>query len=381
VNILLINWQDPANPHAGGAEIHLQEVFTRIAAGGHGVTWLASGWPGAAECDRIGAVEIRRTGSRYTFGIAAPRYYRRYLRELDFDVTVEALNKVPLYSPLWSRSPTILLVHHLFGRTAFREASPPIAALTWLQERPIARVYRDVPVQVISQSTATDLRKRGVDPASIKVIHPGVDLEFFRADPSRRRTADPTFLYLGRLRRYKRVDLVIRAFAMMTSRHPRARLLIAGRGNAERGLRRLAERLDSDDRIEFTGYVTEEEKRDLFRRCWANVFVSPKEGWGITNLEAAACGTPTIASDSPGLRESVLDGRTGLLVRHGDAHALSFAMSRIAAEPGLADRLGVAAADFARSFTWDRTAAETESHLLAHVTAERERTNFDVVPG
>ncbi|MEX0912588.1 MAG: glycosyltransferase, partial [Gemmatimonadota bacterium] len=125
------------------------------------------------------------------------------------------------------------------------------------------------------------------------------------------------------------------------------------------------------DAVDFRGFVTEEEKRRLFRTSWANVFVSPKEGWGITNLEAAACGTASIASDSPGLRESVLDGRTGLLVRHGDVAALALAMGRLASDPGLTEDLGKGALEFARSLSWDRTADATEAHLAG---VARDRT-------
>ena len=94
---------------------------------------------------------------------------------------------------------------------------------------------------------------------------------------------------------------------------------------------------------------------------------SPKEGWGITNLEAAACGTPVVASDSPGLRESVQNGRTGFLVKHGDVSALADAFDRIVADPALVTRLGTAGRAFAESFTWESAADHTEAHLLQRV--------------
>ncbi len=370
MKILLINWQDPANPHAGGAEIHLRETFSRVGAVGHEITWLASGWadaPARAADDATG-FEIHRTGSRYTFGPASITYYRRHLARRGFDVIVEALNKVPVYAPLWARSPVVLLVHHLFGTTAFREASAPLAALTWLQERPIPRVYRDTPVQAISESTREDLVARGMRAERIEVIHPGVDLEYFSPPASPTRAERPTFLYLGRLKRYKRVDLIIRAVAALKSGGVAARLVVAGRGDDEDRLRRLADQLGIEDTIEFAGFVTEDEKRDLFRQAWANVFVSPKEGWGITNLEAAACGTATIASDSPGLRESVMDGRTGFLVPHGDVSALAGAMRRFVDDRDLTGRLGANALEFAKEFSWrvaaERTAAHLESTIL-----------------
>ncbi|MDQ3388252.1 MAG: glycosyltransferase family 4 protein [Gemmatimonadota bacterium] len=363
MRLLVVNWQDRLNPWAGGAETHIHETFGRLAMAGHEVTLLASGWSGAPTRDRLDGMEIHRTGSRYTFGVHAPRYYRTALADRPFDAVIEALNKVPVFAPLWSRFPNVLLVHHLFGRTAFREASVPVAAATWLLERPLAAVYRGIPVQAISQSTADDLHARGLAAGRIRVIHPGVDHDFFSTDPAVPRRTEATFLYLGRLRRYKGVQLLIRAVGKLRDRGTDVRVLIAGKGEYEFALRRLTSQLRVDDRVEFLGYVAEEEKRALFRSVWGNVLPSPREGWGITTLEAGACGTMTVASDSPGLREAVVDGRTGILVPHGDVDALAAALARLAAEPTTAFRMGSAARAFAADHTWERTAGETEAHL------------------
>ncbi|CAN5762766.1 glycosyltransferase family 4 protein [soil metagenome] len=362
MNILLLNWQDRENPQAGGAEVHLQEVFGRLARQGLHITLLTSGWRGAPAESEIDGIRVRRTGSRYSFGLTAPPRARGLLERGGIDVVVEALNKVPLFAPLWTRTPVVLLVHHLFGTTAFREASFPLAGMTWLLERPISRVYRGIPVQAISESTSEDLVDRGLSKSDIEVIHPGVDLSVFTPG-GQGRTEEPTFLYLGRLKRYKGVDLIIRAVAQLAARGDQGKLLIGGRGEWEANLRELAASLGLEDRVEFLGFVSEQRKRELFRSVWANMYLSPKEGWGITNLEAGACGTPTIASDSPGLRESVVHERTGLLVSHGDVDQVADAMRRLSRDRAEVERLGVAARGFARSFTWERTADATLRHL------------------
>ena len=357
------------NPQAGGAEVHVHEIFGRFAAEGHQVTLLASGWPGAVPVEEVDGIEVHRTGGRFSFPAHAPGYYRRRLADRPFDGVVEALNKVPVYTPLWVGRPVVLLVHHLFGTTAFREASPPLAAATWLLERPLATVYRKLPVQVISESTAADLTARGMNSDRITVIHPGVDTEFFTPGA---RAPGPEFVYLGRLQQYKQVDLILRAFAQLRGRGINARLTIAGRGPREPALRRLADRLRVSDCVRFAGFVSEEEKRALFRRCWANVFVSAKEGWGITNVEAAACGTPSVVSDAPGLRESVRNGETGLIVPQGDAAALAAALASLAQGAARVDELGQAARCFAEHLTWDRAAAATEKHLQTSFGPVRE---------
>ncbi len=360
----MLNWQDRLNPQAGGAETHLHEVFGRLAARGHAVTLLVSGWAGAPSRAHIDGMEVHRVGGRYTFNIVAPGYYRRELRAADFDLVVEDLNKVPLFSPLWVRRPVVLLVHHLFGRVAFQEAGLPVAAATWALERPLPRFYRDLPVEAVSQSTARDLQRRGFR-APIEVIPNGVDVEFLSPGTESARFAEPTLLYLGRLKKYKRVDLIVRALARLRADGMRARLVIAGRGDRADALASLARRLGVGDSVEMVGFVTEPEKVRLLRGAWVHVLTSPKEGWGISNLEAAACGTPSVASDSPGLRDSVVHGETGFLVPHGNVTALAARIRHILEDPHLRERLGRTARAFAEHHTWERSASLTERHLRA----------------
>lgn len=363
MKILVLNWQDRLDPQAGGAETHLHQIFGRLARRGHDVTLLVSRPDGAAVRTEVDGMEVHRAGGRYTFSVAAPSYYRKRLRDREFDVMVEDLNKVPLLSPLWARHPLALLVHHLFGATAFREATAPLAAATWLLERTLGPLYRRVPTMAVSRSTAHDLGARGLDESDIEVIPNGVEITRFTPGPQDGRFETPTLLYLGRLKRYKRVDLPIRAVAMLRAEGVDVRLVVAGKGDQEPHLRALASRLDVADAIMFRGYVDEDEKLELFRRAWVHVLTSPREGWGITNLEAASCGTPTIASDSPGLRDSVVHGETGFLVPHGDVAALAERVRVLVEDAELRASLGRAARAFAERFTWERATDGTESFL------------------
>jgi glycosyltransferase involved in cell wall biosynthesis len=363
VRILLVNWNDRDNPHAGGAEIHLHEIFGRLARAGHGVDLVASGWPGAAPAAEVGGIRVRRVGGRHSFALRARGAVRRALAGAAYDVVVEDINKVPLYLPTLTRLPFCALVPHLFGTTAFREASWPMAAVVWAAERPIPRVYRRAWFHAISDSTRDDLVRRGVPRDRIEVIYPGVDSGWFHPDPAVARAAAPTFLYVGRLKRYKGVDTALRALARARVTRGDVVLQVAGQGDDRPRLERLAAELGLAGAVRFLGFVSEQEKRRLMREAWAVVFPSPKEGWGISNVEAAACGTPAVASDSPGLRESVRHDDTGFLVPHGDAAALAGRMLALAADAGLVRRLGARAREFATGLTWEAAAHATESQL------------------
>lgn len=362
MRILVVNWQDRENPQAGGAEVHLHEIFGRLARRGHAVTLLCSGWPGAPARLTLDGIDVHRVASRMSFPAVAFPYFRRTLARGGYDVVVEDLNKIPLLVPLWGGGArrVVVLVHHLFGRTIFTEAPLPAAAAVWVAERLLGVCYRRVPFQAVSQSTADDLVARGLPAPNIRVIYQGVDSSVYTPGPGERASA-PLFAYLGRLKRYKGVDLVIRAFARLA--RPDARLEIAGTGDHRPALEALVRSLALSDRVRFLGFISEREKLALLRRAWALVLASPKEGWGITNLEAAACGTPVVASNSPGLRESVQHEETGFLVPHGDVGVLCAALARLAASPSLVEEMGRAARRFAEGFTWERAAERTEEHL------------------
>lgn len=370
MRILVVNWLDRENPRAGGAEIHLHETFGRLAARGHAVTVLASGWTGCAARAELDGMEVHRTGTRLGFSVAAPRYFHRALRRRGFDVVVEDLNKVPVFTPWWGGgAPTALLVHHLFGATAFQAASPPVALATVLLESAVPRAYRDVPVIAVSEGTRYDLVGRGVDASRVTVVHNGIDLERFRPASPGERFGEPTLVFVGRLNRYKRLDLVIRAVRALADRGLGVRLLVAGAGAQRESLERLAERLGVAGRVDFLGFVTEEKKVEILRKSWIHVLTSAKEGWGITNIEAAACGTPTVASDAPGLRESVVPERTGLLVRHGDVDGLVSALTDLLTRDERRARMSIEARRFAEGFSWD-AAADGVERVLERVVAQ-----------
>ena len=371
LRILVLNWLDRENPLSGGAETHLHEVFGRLASAGHEVTALVSGWPGCSPRASLDGIDVRRSGRRYTFSLTAPREYRRLRAERAFDVVVEDLNKVPLFSPYWVESPVVLLAHHLFGSTAFRAAPVPVAAATWLLERTIPRVYAETPTIAVSESTRQDLVARGLSRDRIDVIPNGIDLERYRPSQASAETDRATLLFLGRLKKYKRVDLVLEAVAALAREGLDVELMVAGEGEELEPLRARAEALGIADRVQLLGFVDERLKVELLRRAWVHVLTSPKEGWGISNLEAAACGTPSVASDAPGLRESVVDGETGLLVPHGDVAALTEALGRLLRDRDLRARMGRRARAFAEGFGWEATAADVE-RVLARVVAAGE---------
>lgn len=376
MRILVINWQDWTHPRAGGAEIHLREVFGRLAGRGHAIDLLCVAHPGAPAEERLHGITVIRRGARYElFNTVVPGVYRRVLHRNRYDVIVDDLNKVPFFSPLFSRRPVVALVHHLFGGTVFRQTNPLFGSYVWLSERPIARVYRHSPFIAVSASTGGDLAARGVDPESITVIPnglsdppaDGITYEEILGWP---KSADPLFAVLTRLKRYKQVELILEAFTRLRQNHPAARLVVAGDGDHRPALERRAAELGLGGSTSFPGWMDDGEKWRLLREAWAVAYTSPKEGWGISSLEAQRVGTIAIVSDAPGLRDTVVDGETGAVVPHGDVVALAAAMAAAIEQPERRARQEAAAIARAVEFSWDAAAQETEAVLASAAGGE-----------
>lgn len=280
MNLLLVNWMDMANPQAGGAEVHLVEIFKRFVTRGDHATLMSSGFPGGAVEDEYEGIRIIRTGTRETFNFTAPGLLRKLSQKERFDLVVEDINKVPLFTPLFLDIPVLALIPHLFGTAVFHETNPVLASYVWLMERPIPLVYRKAMFEVISDSTAADVARRGIAPERIATVHCGMDHGTYTVDPNVRKFDRPTILYVGRIKRYKSVDVIIRALPAVLEKVPDARLAVIGSGDNLPELKQLAARLGVAGQVEFTGFVSSAEKVDWMRRSHVIVNPSPKEGWG-----------------------------------------------------------------------------------------------------
>jgi glycosyltransferase involved in cell wall biosynthesis len=359
LNILALNWEDLDNPQAGGAEVHLQEILKRIAQKGHKVTLLCSGFPGCKPEERIDGIDVVRKGSRLNFNFVAPFALKKLIKNESWDIVLEDINKIPFYSPLFHRLPLLVVIPHLFADSVFKEINFVLGLYIYLSEKPISRIYKGFQFMVISESTKQDLVKRGLPSDDIHVVHCGIDHSLYRTDPEVQKDPDPTVIYLGRLKKYKSIDHLLIAFAQTLTQIPQAKLVVVGEGDYKGELQSLARRLKIEDKVEFTGFVDQEEKVRRLQGACVAVCPSLKEGWGLTNIEANACGTPVVASNVPGLKDSVVDGETGVLFEYGDTEKLSDHLVRILSDSDHREKLTKGGLNWARKFNWDHAADKT----------------------
>ncbi|NIA29399.1 MAG: glycosyltransferase [Actinobacteria bacterium] len=352
--ILLINWQDITNPYGGGAEVHLHEIFKRVAAAGHDVTLLCCTYKGAPAQEVIDGIKVVRRGNRSLFNYVVPFAYMRLRRKSRFDIVIDDINKIPFYTPLFAREPILAIEHHFFGKSIYLQAPFLSAGYVYYSEKLVPLVYRNTPFAAVSQSTRSELKEMGVR-SQIDLLQNAVDIERYRV-LSGEKCATPSIGYLGRLKKYKSVEHVLHALLLVKERFPEIKLLIIGDGDYRRELERRAGALGLGDRVKFTGYVSQEDKVKLLNRVWLVVNPSPKEGWGLTVIEANACAVPVIAADSPGLRDSVVDGKTGVLYPYGDINGLGNEIIQLLENEQKRNQLALQARKWAEKFSWDESA-------------------------
>lgn len=365
--LLWINWRDLDNPQGGGAEVHADEVLRRLAARGWEATLVCHAFAGCKrDQTHPTGYRIRREGGANTFNFTVYRNLSRWIREFSPDIVVDDSNKIVFAVPWLTKVPSVALIHHLFGSAIHREASLPAACYVRLSEALVGRMYRKTTVMTGSPSARLELLERGIE--DVVDVGEGVDLTGYAPPAPGERDPD-LLLYLGRVKKYKGLDVLIRSLHRLADRFPRLRLEVAGSGDDVPRLREVAAGLGLSDRVKFLGRVSEEEKIALYRRAMVALNSSLKEGWGLTSIEANGCGTPVVASDVPGLCDSVQDGKTGYLVPFGDDAAMADRIGRILGDQDLSTRLQENSLAWAKSHTWDKVADRTEEVLLRNLVA------------
>lgn len=340
MNVLIISWRDITHPEAGGAELYLHELAKRVGGLGHEITMLTSRYKGSAEQEIIDGVNVIRRGSKYVFNLAVLWTYLKELRGNGYQTVVEDVYLFPLFTPLFvHKRGTVIITNHLYRGEFLGQVPLPFIPVVWLGEKAL-RLYKRSSVTTLSISSKKDLIDMGIPQENITIINPGLDCEFYRPNTSLK-TGYPSVVYLGMIKKKKNIDHLIKAMVEVKEVLPEARLIIAGRGSSRlyRKLEALAAELNLASSVDFYGEVTVEEKIRLFQSAWVSAHPSAKEGWGIPVIEANACGTPAIAYDVPGHRDSIRDGETGLLVPYGDIEGLASAIVKLLKDEELRERM------------------------------------------
>ncbi|MFB9546208.1 glycosyltransferase family 4 protein [Micromonospora sagamiensis] len=386
-HVLFLSWRDTRHPEGGGSEVFLERVAAELVTHGYRATLFCQAHPdGAALETTPTGVRMVRRGGRHTVYLYAALVYlagalgvgplaRRRLGRPD--LIVDVCNGLPFLSRVYARRPVIALVHHVHREQWPVVFGPWMARIGWwIESRLAVRIYRTCRYVTVSESTRGELAELGVDPHRIVIVHNGTPAV---VGPPVPRTAHPSLVVLGRLVPHKRVELALRATALLAAELPELELVVAGQGWWDQPLRELAADLGITDRVRFTGFVSEERKHELLCRSWLSLVPSLKEGWGLTIVEAGARGTPSVAFRSAGgVAEAMADGRTGVLV--DDEVQFLRVVRALLLDPDRRAEMGAAAGAYARRFTWSVSGAAFAALVAAELPASTPRLADQRVP-
>lgn len=362
IKILIFNWRDTKHVYAGGAEVYLQEIGKRLSKDNCEITLFTSNDGRCLASEEHEGVHIIRRGGFITVYFWAILYYILKFRG-KFDVILDCENGTPFFTPLFARKPVILLVHHVHQDIFFKSLVPPFSWLAnFLETYFMSWLYQKSCVVAVSDSTADDLLKE-IGLATTAVISSGVNLSKYRVSE---KSPVPLVCYVGRLKKYKSVDVLLLAFKEVLTKSPNAQLVIAGDGDERLALEKKALELGISQSVRFLGWVSEKEKVNLLGRSWVMVQPSFMEGWGITCLEANACGTPVLASRVSGLKDAVSEGVSGYLFEYGDFYDLGRRLQELLDDQAKRVQLGKTARTWSEKYSWIAQ-SEKFSHLIRKI--------------
>lgn len=304
----MLNWRDPRNPLAGGAERVTLAYLAALVRRGHEVWWFSNDFPGATREETIEGVRIIRSGNRFTSWLAARRWCRQQSR---FDLVLDQHHGIPWFAPWWCGAHCIAYIHEVLGPVWNSFYPWPISALGRCQERWTHWFYRRVPFFTASRFTKEELLRRGV--RDVAIIPYGVDTVALPELDEKPLVEPLRLAVVSRLAPNKRIDHAIRAVRRLMDNGVKAELTIVGAGECDAELKQLTAELRMESNIRFAGTLPEHEKNDLLRRAHFLLHTSLREGWGLNVIEANAMGTPAAVYPVAGLIESTLHEQTGLV--------------------------------------------------------------------
>lgn len=352
--ILIFNWRDTKHKFAGGAEVYVHEIAKGWVKEGNQVTLFCGNDGREKRSEVIDGIQVVRRGGFYLVYVWAFLYYMFRFRGR-YDVVIDCENGIPFFTPVYVRTPILCLLHHVHQEVFYYSLPRPLAWFaSFLEKDVMTFFYKKVKFITVSESSKSEMETFGIGQAGIQVVNPGVTLSQYTSLLAEK-TSHPMVLYLGRLKAYKSVNVLIQAFRLVLAERPETELVIAGDGEERASLVRLARELHlTGEQVRFIGRVSHDEKVRLLQSAW--VFVNPsfREGWGIVNIEANASGTPVIASDVPGLRDSVRHNETGYLVEYGDTKAFAEKMLEVIRNRELREGLSRDARTWSERFSWEK---------------------------
>lgn len=359
LKILIFSWRGPGHPNAGGAEISTHEHAKGWVKKGHIVTLFTSYHPGAKREEMIDGVNIIRRG-RQIFGVhwEAFKWYL-FAPHQKFDLVVDQFHGIPFFTPIFVRQKKLGFIHEV-TKEVWRLSQWPIpfnfmVAILGLLEPMIFWLYKNVAFMTVSDSTKQDLVNWGIPPNNINVVHNGLDVPAIKNSIPKEKKK--TLIYLGALSKDKGIEEALRIFSLLENRSHNWQFWVVGKGEGYylKKLKLQSTKLGIEKKVRFWGFVKEEKKFDLLSRAHLLINTSVREGWGLVVMEAASVGTPTVAFNVPGLRDSIINGKTGIIDKQNSVNSMADEIIDLLNDFGRYQKMREEAVKWSKGFSWEES--------------------------
>lgn len=347
--IVIFNFRGINHPDAGGSERSSYIMAKIMVDRGYDVTFFCSGFKGSKKEEVIDGIKYVMMGNLYSVYIYAFFYYLFKLRK-KIDYVIEDINGIPWFMPLYVFKRRVTLIHHVHSKVFFQELNFFVASIAYLMERSMALFYRFSKILAVSPETKKELVKLWLPAKNIDLVYNGIDEGFYVGKKSK----DPIVVAIGRVKKYKRLDLLVNIFEKVLVSVPKAKLMIVGAGDDLDEIKNLVKSKGLENKVICTGYVSDEEKKRILSTAWVYCITSSQEGWGIGCIEANASGVPVVAYAVGGLIDSVKDGKTGFLIKDLDEEDFVKKLILLLKDNKLRDKMGKESMKLAKNFTWEK---------------------------
>lgn len=357
MNILLFSWRGPGHPNAGGAEISTHEHAKGWIKAGHSVTLFTSLFNGAKKEECIDGVNIMRCGSQ-VFGVQLEAFnWYLFKKNQKFDLVVDQFHGIPFFTPLFVRTKKLAFIHEVTKEIWKLNPWPkpwyyiPAILGSFTESLIFKFLYRNTPFMTVSNSTKEDLVEWGIPQENINVVHNGINVPKIKIPA---KEIKKTLIYLGSLSKDKGVEDALRVFALL-NKSGDFKFWVVGKSDPRYLdlLKKQVRKLGLERKVKFWGFISEEKKYELLARAHILLNPSIREGWGLVVIEAALMATPTVAFDVPGLRDSIVDGKTGVLDKKHSIKSMAQEIIDLLEDNRRYQRMSNEAVNWAQNFSWE----------------------------
>lgn len=340
---LIFNWMDIKNPNAGGQEKYCFEMGRRLARDGVKVYWFSSKFPNSVPRETLENIEIIRTGNIYTVFLDSFFQYLKYRRNSYFFLS---MNSIPFFVP-FSRSRRLVMLHHRIDKNVMKEKAGILGNFSFfLQEQLMPILFGNDRVITNSESSKLDFESIGYK--RISIVKSGIDIPNHKSLKKKKICVSP-----GPIKPWKHHDLVIKAFSSMPEDWE---LVIFGSFESDKyrdSLKRICNELKINDRVHFLGRITDDEMSEVYESASICILGTEKEGWGLVAMEAQSFGCPVVAFKVPGIRDSVVEGETGLLVKFADVNSMANALLDLSSNEELLRIMSQDSIKRSKKYSWE----------------------------